>query len=379
MKCRKCHGDIPDGSKFCMLCGVKLETAHNTKSRGNGQGSVYQLPNKTWIAIKTICYEIGDDEKLKRRTRSKSGFRTKKEAIEYLAQLTAERRPKSITFKELYTAWEPTHRAGDSTMGCYHSAFKYFDALWFEKISDISIDDLQACMDECPRGKRTRENMKALCGLLYKYALPRGLLKHNLNLGQYLIVGGGGSGNKEGLPIEAVEAIRNNVGTVPGAEYVLCQCYLGFRPSEFLALDAKFYNRKERAFVGGAKTDAGRDRVVTVSPKIQPIIDRLLRNKISGPVFCSGSGKKLGIATYRDMFYEVLERCGIDNPITERDGINYHKYTPHSCRHTFATLMKRVNAADKDKLELIGHTSTEMLRHYQDVSFEDLRKITNAM
>ena len=53
--------------------------------------------------------------------------------------------------------------------------------------------------------------------------------------------------------------------------------------------------------------------------------------------------------------------------------------TPHSCRHTFATLLKRVEAPDKDKLELMGHTSTAMLRHYQDVNLADLRRITDAL
>lgn len=42
-------------------------------------------------------------------------------------------------------------------------------------------------------------------------------------------------------------------------------------------------------------------------------------------------------------------------------------------------MMKRVQGADKDKLELMGHTSTEMLRHYQDASYDDLRKITDAI
>lgn len=41
--------------------------------------------------------------------------------------------------------------------------------------------------------------------------------------------------------------------------------------------------------------------------------------------------------------------------------------------------MKNVPAPGKDKLELIGHTSTEMLRHYQDVDIEALRRITDAM
>lgn len=41
--------------------------------------------------------------------------------------------------------------------------------------------------------------------------------------------------------------------------------------------------------------------------------------------------------------------------------------------------MKRVKGADKDKLELIGHTSDDMLRYYQDVNYTDLRKITDAL
>ncbi|MGO5028197.1 tyrosine-type recombinase/integrase [Candidatus Agathobaculum pullicola] len=377
MKCRKCKAEIPNDSKFCMMCGAKQSTKQRTKGRGNGQGSVYQLPNKTWIAIKTIGYKAGADGKAHRITRSKSGFKTKREAVEYLPLLTASKREKAITFQQLYETWFPTHQASKSTRDCYAAAMKYYEPLWYTKIQEITVDDLQECIDDCPKGKRTRENMKTLCGLLYKYAIPRNLAE--LNMGEYIKARGGEHGKKDGLPIEAVEAIANYVGKVKGADYVLCQCYLGFRPSEFLALDAKNYNRKERAFVGGAKTDAGRDRIVTISPKIQPIVDRLVKNKISGPVFCAKDGAKMGIAAYRSMFYDVLEKCGIENPTIEKDGDKRKKYTPHSCRHTFATLMKRVDGSDKDKLELMGHTSTEMLRHYQDTPFEDLRRITDAL
>ena len=85
------------------------------------------------------------------------------------------------------------------------------------------------------------------------------------------------------------------------------------------------------------------------------------------------------VERYRALFYNVLEACGIDNPTQERDGKTFYTYTPHSCRHTFATLMKRVKGADKDKLELIGHTSDDMLRYYKDVNYADLRKITDAL
>lgn len=81
------------------------------------------------------------------------------------------------------------------------------------------------------------------------------------------------------------------------------------------------------------------------------------------------------VPQYAALFYKVLDRCGIENPVRNRS----HLYTPHSCRHTFATLLKHVPGADKDKMRLIGHASAEMLRYYQDVDLADLRRITDQM
>lgn len=377
MNCRKCRAPLPDGAKFCPACGAKVSAEQRPKSRGNGQGTVIRR-GSGWTAIVSAGYTMAPDGTMRRKRRSKAGFKTKKEAIAYLPILAAEpEQKKSITFKALYDRWLPTHRAGQATMNCYKAAWKYFAPVWMEKVSDIDIDDLQECMDSCPRGKRTRENMKALCGLLYKFGIPRHLT--TINMGQYLIVGRGEGSSKDGIPVQELDKLRQNVGVVPYTDYVLAQCYLGFRPSELLDLDVSDYDREQNAFVGGAKTDAGRDRTVTISPKIQPIIDRLTAGRNSGPVFCGAAGTKMSLRSYRAAFYGVLAAAGIDNPTETKDGVERHKYTPHSCRHTFATLMKSVPAPDKDKLELIGHTSTEMLRHYQDVDIDALRRITDAM
>lgn len=377
MKCRKCKAELPEGSKYCNMCGAKVAVERKPKSRGNGTGTVYKR-GANWTAVIVTGFELDGDNKMHRKTRSKGGFKTKREALEYIPtlKLQPERKPKSKTFAQLYEAWLPTHRAGKDTINCYKAAYKYFEPVHHLNIDDIDIDDLQECMDECPKGRRTKENMKALCGLMYKYAIPRHLA--SLELGRYLIVSGE-SGSKAALPDDALEKMRAHTGDVFGASYVLCQCYLGYRPSEFVALNASMYNSAENAFVHGAKTAAGINRTVTVSPKIQPYINTLLTNRTSGAIFTDPDGKAYTTSRYRELFYAVLDACGIDNPIIERDGKNFYTYTPHSCRHTFATLMKRVNGADKDKLELIGHTSTEMLRHYQDVNFSDLRKITDAL
>ena len=247
-------------------------------------------------------------------------------------------------------------------------------------MSDIDIDDIQECIDDCNKGKRTRQNMKAVIGLIYKFGIPRNCIPNNLNLAEFIIVGGGETARKVSFTAAQIEVIRNEIDSVPYADYIYCLIYLGFRPSEFLALDVKTYDRKEKALTGGSKTEAGINRIVTISPKIQPIIDGLVKNKISGAIFCDPDGKKIPLDVFRnDYFYPTLEKLGIDNPIAIVDGKEMHKYTPHSCRHTFATLIKKVTAPDKDKLELIGHTSEEMLRYYQDVSYEDLRKITDAI
>lgn len=99
---------------------------------------------------------------------------------------------------------------------------------------------------------------------------------------------------------------------------------------------------------GGSKTDAGINRIVTISPKIQPIIDRLTEGKEEGYIFCNESGEQLSLYTYRErFFYPSLEAAGIDNPADEN---GRKKYSPHSCRHTFANLIKGIDAADKDKV-----------------------------
>lgn len=379
-KCRKCSAELPSGAKFCPSCGAKQDISRKPKSRGNGTGSVYKLPNGTWIAVKVLGRKIDDEGKSHRITVSKSGFKTKKEAIQYLPNLTQQtkqEKQKTITFKQLFDKWEPTHKKSKSTMDCYRAAMNHFRPVWNEPMMDITVDDLQECMDDCAAGKRTLENMKAVCGLLYKYAIPRNLAM--LNMGQYLVVNGEAGIGKEGLPLDALETLTKNVGKVPYADYIVAECYLGFRPSELLDLDVSNYDRAKKAFVGGAKTEAGKNRTVTVSPKIQSIISRLTDSKIAGPVFCDKDGSRMSIEDYREHFYKALEACEIDNPITEVNGVKRRRYTPHSCRHTFSTLMKNVQAPDKDKLALIGHTSTEMLRHYQDVDIEGLRRITNAI
>lgn len=399
MKCRnlKCAAELPEGANFCPRCGKRAQLPERkTKSRGNGLGSVYRLPNGKYCAEKTLGW-IADPlppgappgtKPHKRRVKVKRSFDRKKDAVEALPKLSFDdRRPRSgtttarkgkrITLKELYDQWEPTHDRSRSTMNCYRSGFRLFEPLWAVPMEDLDIDDLQECLDDSDAGRRTQENGRAALGLVYKYGIPRNVVPHDRNLASFLrLTAAGGASQKTGFSTEELEKIRKAAqGGDPEAVRVLCHCYLGFRPTALLLLQVKDYDPQRKAFVGGIKTAAGKGRTVPVSPKIQPWVSRLASGDPDRYVF-GRDGAQEDLADYRASFYDLLERLKISNPVDEQ---GRHRITPHSCRHTFATLLKRVQGADADKLALIGHTSTQQLREYQDVPLDDLRRITDAL
>ena len=393
----KCKKTAPEGAVFCPWCGRRMNPPkQKTKSRGNGLGSVYKLKNGKWAAVKTLGWILDPVPEgsppgtmpHKRRVTASKQFNTKKDALAALPFITAaDRKPRqgtatqrkktAVTLIELFDQWLPTHGRGRSTMNCYKAGFRIFAPLWLTRMDDLDIDDLQDCMDDSDAGRRTLENAKACLGLVYKYGIPRNAVPKDRNLAQFLRINEPGSMSKKpGFTEEDLEKIRKAAEAGdPVSVLVYCHCYLGFRPSALLQLTVADYNVQEKAFVGGIKTEAGRGRTVTVSPKIQPYIESLIAAAGDGYVF-GKAGEQLRLPEYRELFYDLLDRLEIDNPVDED---NRHKLTPHSCRHTFATLMKRTAGSDADKLALIGHTTAQQLREYQDVAFSDLRKITDQL
>ena len=372
--CIKCKAALPDGALFCPMCGKKQASVdRKATKRGNGTGTVYKR-GSSWVAEITKGYRE-EGGKLTRVKAKKCGFRTKREALEYIPMLRTQKpREKDITWRKAYELWFPTHRADKSTLNCYAAAEKYFAQIEFMKLAAVEIDDIQECIDDCPRAKQTKKNMRTVCSLIYKYAVPRGYAP--MSMAPYLTVTGENAAPRASFDADQIKKIKEACGVIPYADYIYCMCYLGFRPTEFLGLSIDNYDKKEKVLRAGIKTEAGKNRTVTISPKIQPIIDRLAKDKISGALFCNEEGKAFRYDYFRDeVFYPTLKAIGIDNPIENKR----HKYSPHTCRHTFATLMKNIQASDKDKLELIGHASPEMLRYYQDVNLTDLRKITDAI
>jgi integrase len=93
---------------------------------------------------------------------------------------------------------------------------------------------------------------------------------------------------------------------------------------------------------GGVKTDAGKNRIVPIHPKVQGYI-RWWHSQ-PGSYLITRNGQPIRPNYYRKyLYYPTLERAGV------------RRLTPHATRHTFGTLLDRAGVQTKHIQELMGH------------------------
>ena len=344
---------------------------------------------KSWIAIVTVGRTIKDGRFVLIR-KKKSGFPTKKAALAACSALLAEAQTKQrarLTLQEVYDKWEPYYlpRVGKSTMVNYQAAYKHFAALHSRYIDEISPEELQECMDKCPSGKRTHQNMKVTAGLLWAYAVDHKIIDRDIT--RKLFIGKLESEQRDPLTDEEVEMFRQAIGKEKYAEYIYCLCYLGFRPGELLELKkedlhvVEIEGRKVYYLVGGKKTQAGRDRSVVVPSQILDIV--LERKEVEGtdllfPQYVYAKKKPYQFIEFKQMTDEYL-RDSVFKKMAKKFGIDKKK-VPYCARHTYADKLDKAAGSDKDKAALIGHTDYKFTqRKYQSTNIADLDEVVSSL
>ena len=399
MNCPRCHKpSIPDAA-YCPYCGKKLSpSVRKPKHSPNGTGCAYKRGN-SWEVQIVIDYaplppfDINNPENKRQRVPIKirrGGYKTKALALADVPKIRAEyiaSQAKTYTLRQIYDLWEPwyTPRIGASTMAGYRSAFKHYAKLHDTDITKISASDLQQCVDDCPAGKRTRQQMKVVAGLLWKYAKSMHIVSQVES--EILFTGRGQSVKRPPLTDIEVEKIRQAIGQHRYAEYIYCLCYLGFRPGEMLEIRKdQVIEHKGRLFiVEGKKTEAGIGRTVPVHQKIEQLIRDRLYIPGTDLVFPQYSFSKASkkrpepiFTGFKQMTDDYLREM-VFKPLCGRLGIAEGK-VPYAARHTFSNKLKAAAGDDRDKAALIGHSDyTFTQTKYQDTNESELLAVVDSM
>lgn len=329
------------------------EVKRRKRTRANGEGTVFKLPNGKWRAEVTLGWEMVDGKK-KRIVKTKSGFKKKSDALAYIETLKHETSiDKTVKFYEIYDLWSESHykRISKDTENGYKNAYKYCADLKFRTFASLKTADLQAVIDACPHGRRTKADMKSLMINLYKYAIENDYV--DKNYASFVKLPPKEKPKKDAFTKEERDKLwaDYNAGNKFTGQ-ILFLIYAGLRFGEFKILKPEDFHIDERYFIGGIKTKAGIDRVIPIADCILPIAKELLEN----------SDKKvltIHEKAWYHMYRDTLKRLGI-RPLN-----------PHCCRHTTATALAEAGVQPAVITAILGHEDYSTTLGYTHISLEE--------
>lgn len=71
-----------------------------------------------------------------------------------------------------------------------------------------------------------------------------------------------------------METLWNNLGKIRFVDWILIQCYMGWRPQELAILEIENVDLENWAITGGMKTEAGRYRTIPIHTRIRELVQK---------------------------------------------------------------------------------------------------------
>lgn len=330
----------------------------------NGYGSVYKLSGKRrkpFIAQKTV----GWDENGKQIYQVIGYYEKRADALKALAEFNENPynvQVSKVTFKDVFELWKTRkyEGIGKSAINGYNAAFEACIPLHDMKFVEIKTVSMQDVILNCDKGYGTLRKIKVLFNQLFKYAMENDIVTKDYS--DFVDIGKNTTENTR-VPFSKAE-IDKLFALEPHIEFVdtiLIMIYSGLRIGELLILKCADIDIDRKIIKGGIKTEAGKDRIIPIHPRIFPFIEKRL-NQNNKYLVTNNNKKMLYDNYYRDHWIHIMEQLEMN-----------HK--PHDCRHTFATLMSNADANKTAIKKIIGHSSyvtTEKIYTHKDI--DELRK-----
>jgi len=324
---------------FCCLCGTKQEQPNRTpKRRGNGTGTVFKRGNYWTAQVTRYAFVENEDGKLHkvRRRKSKGGFTTKKDAVNYLSSLTgsSERKPPKLI--DLWEQYETNKlpKLAESKQIAYKKARSRLDSIMNSQITDLTTADLQKVVNKNSSSYYTARDMKTVLSHLYQIAMADQFVPANLSEHIELPV----LEEKEATPFTEKEVDKMWEAFADGdtfVGYLLLMIYSGMMPGELFACRKSMINFDKCEIIGaGKKTKIRKQNVIPFAECVKPVLVEL----------CESVDGDLLVPTKKDYWYKKYHQCIARIGIRDLDA--------YSCRHTTGTeaAKQNLNAATIQKI-----------------------------
>lgn len=412
IKCPECELQVSDKALACPHCGYPLDRSVSRQRRKestkrkrlpNGFGSITEIKGKNLRNpfFARVC--VGKTEFNKPILKSLKPiayFPTYNKAYEALVEY--QRNPydldSDITVEQLYEKWTDDYfpKLKDSAVRTITSGWMYCNSIKTMRAKDVRARHIKGVMDEGYRieyrGKNkgekvfatasTKARIKSMFNLMFDYALEYEIVQINYARTFDIsdeIVQEKEESKREHIPFsdDELKCLWDNRDRVRFADWILIQCYMGWRPQELATLRLDEINLDDRYMQSGMKTDAGKQRIVPIHSKIFELVKSNYdyAQSISSEFLFNDKGQTHSSSTritydkYRHRFDKVIEALKL-NP----------RHRPHDPRMTFITNAKKAGVDEYALKAIVGHKIqdiTESTYTVRDIEWlrKDIEKI----
>lgn len=381
-KCPECELQVSDKAIDCPHCGypLKQDSRQPRKQRRtthpklpNGFGRISEIKNMNLRNRYRAVLTVGRDPiTLKYKTKILGYYPTYNKA--YAALVEYHKNPYDLnldmTVAELYEKWSDQYfetLVSESSKRTVASAWNYCSEIRNMKARDVRARHIKGCMTDGVynhNGKiqhpspNIQSRIKSMFNLMFDYALEYEIVDKNYAR-TFNISDDTQKAQEEQktghIPFtqDEINTLWDNLYKVPYIDVIIIQCYSGWRPQELGLLRLENIDLKNSYMRGGMKTDAGKDRVVPIHPKIYDLIEqRYEQAKDMGSEYllnCTDtithkSSWKLTYDKYRHRFEKIRDQLHL-NPA----------HRAHDPRIHFVTTAKKYNVDQFAIKYIVGH------------------------
>ena len=378
MKCIRCRKEIPEQSLYCLYCGKKQSAQKKkTNRRPNGTGTVSRDSRCKNIWIAHAPSSGGKRVYL-------GSFPTAGDARNAIDNYLREGCPEMYhaTLEEIYQLWSEIHyrQVSDSAVRLYSSTWKRFAEIRHMKMHDIRTVHFQKIVNQA-KSESACHAVRTLAVLICRYALENDVIQKNY--AEFIQIPRFEKSEKKIFTPEEIALLWAHSDD-KRVQLILFLIYTGLRIGEASNLKVSDMDFVHGYFICGEKTKAGRNRIVPF-PENVPEIAEFVKSWIQ-----DDSQKTVLNATTAQLRHQYFYSALADLHLAEPDRIEHGIYqfsgahlTPHSTRHTFASLSASAGIAPEHLRKIIGHanysTTAEIYIHQNLEELKsEMKKITKA-